>query len=111
MRAKLLVLPACLIASSCSLTGNQSVQTLQSLPAATYRLEKPHASLLVRMKHMGLSWYTVRFTDFDATLEFDPQNPAASHVKAIVNPKSVRGEHPTDTGWDKRMGEDLLAGT
>jgi polyisoprenoid-binding protein YceI len=111
MRALLLsvlLLPAL---GSCSITGNQSVQTLQSLPAATYRLEKPHASLLVRVKHMGLSYYTMRFTDFDATLEFDPKNPAASHVKAIVNPLSVRAEHPEDKEkWDKTIGESLLEG-
>jgi polyisoprenoid-binding protein YceI len=111
MRA--LLLSALLIPAlgSCSITGNRSIQTLQSLPSATYRLEKPHASLLVRVKHMGLSYYTMRFTDFDATLEFDPKNPAASRVKAIVNPLSVRAEHPEDKEkWDKTIGENLLEG-
>ena len=99
-----------LVLCACSITGTQSVQTLQSLPSGAYQLEKAHGSLIARMKHMGLSNYTVRFTDFDATLDFDPKNPAASHVKAIINPLSVRAEHPTDTGWDKRIGEDLLEG-
>jgi polyisoprenoid-binding protein YceI len=97
--------------SACSLTGTQSPQALQSLPSGAYQLQKDHGSIIVRVKHMGLSNYTMRFTDFDATLDFDPKNPSASHVKAIVNPLSVRAEHPTDTGWDKRIGEDLLEGT
>ena len=104
------VFASLLLLAACSITGTQSTQTLQSLPSGAYQLEKAHGSLIVRVKHMGLSNYTVRFTDFDATLDFDPKNPAASHVKAIINPLSVRAEHPTDTGWDKRIGEDLLEG-
>jgi polyisoprenoid-binding protein YceI len=85
------------------------MQTMQSLPAATYKMEKAHASLLIRVKHMNLSSYTMRFTDFDATLEFDPKNPAASHVKAIINPLSVQADHPEDKEkWDQRIGEDML---
>ena len=103
---------ACLVGlSACSLTGTQSPQALQSLPSGAYQLAKDHGSIIVRVKHMGLSYYTMRFADFDATLDFDPKNPAASHVKAIVLPLSVRAEHPTDTGWDKRIGEDLLEGS
>jgi polyisoprenoid-binding protein YceI len=103
---------ACLVGlSACSLTGTQSPQALQSLSSGAYQLAKDHGSIIVRVKHMGLSYYTMRFTDFDATLDFDPKNPAASHVKAIVNPLSVRAEHPTDAGWDKRIGDNLLEGT
>jgi polyisoprenoid-binding protein YceI len=106
-----IALASLLLVSACSLTGTQSPQALQSLPSGAYQLQKDHGSLIVRVKHMGLSNYTMRFTDFDATLDFDPKNPAASHVKAIVNPLSVHAEHPTDTGWDKRIGEDLLEGS
>lgn len=95
---------------ACSLTGTPSAATLQSLPAGAFQLEKPHSSLLVRLKHMGLSNYTVRFTDFAATLDFNPQDPADSRVSAIVNPLSVRAEHPTDQEWDARIGADLLEG-
>ncbi len=109
---RLYALAALLALTACSITGTQSMQTLQSLPAASYRLEQAHGSLLVRVKHMGLSYYTLRFTDFDATLDFDPKTPTASHVKAIVNPLSVRAEHPVDKeAWDKRIGEGLLEGT
>ena len=96
--------------SACALAATQTPQALQSLPAGAYQLEKPHASLLFRVKHIGLSNYTARFTDFDATLDFDPTNPAARHVKAIINPLSVQADHPTDTGWDSRIGEDLMEG-
>lgn len=109
MRLPALLLPLAL--SACAFTAAPPTpQSLQSLPAGTYQLEKPHGSLLFRVKHLGLSYYTGRLTDFDATLDFDPKNPTASHVKAIINPLSVRAEHPTDATWDKRIGEDLLEG-
>jgi polyisoprenoid-binding protein YceI len=107
---RMIALAPLLLLAACSLTGTQTQQALQSLPSGAYQLEKPHASLLFRVKHMGLSSYTARFTDFDATLDFDPKNPAASHVKAIINPLSVRAEHPTDKDWDRRIGEDLMEG-
>lgn len=106
---RLAVLLAPLLLGAC-LSATRTPQALQSLPTGAYQLEKAHASLLFRVKHMGLSNYTARLADFDATLDFDPKNPAASHVKAIINPLSVRADHPTDTDWDRRIGEDLLEG-
>jgi polyisoprenoid-binding protein YceI len=110
MRLTLLLAP--LFLSACALAAAPPTpRALQSLPAGAYHLEKAHASLFFRVKHLGLSYYTARFTDFDATLDFDPKSPAASHVKAIINPLSVRTDHPTDPGWDKRIGEDVMQGT
>lgn len=106
---RLAVLLAPLLLGGC-LSATRTPEALQSLPTGAYQLEKAHASLLFRVKHMGLSNYTARLADFDATLDFDPKNPAASHVKAIINPLSVRADHPTDTDWDRRIGEDLLEG-
>src|SRR5262245_42610528 len=108
MRASALALVV--LASACALTAKQSTQQLQSLPSGQYQLEKAHGSLLFRIKHLGLSYYTARLTDFDATLDFDPKKPKAAHVKAIINPLAVHAEHPTDKGWDQRIGEDLLEG-
>lgn len=95
--------------SSC-LTATQSTQALQSLGTGSYHMEKAHSSLIWRLKHMNLSYYTARFTDFDTSLEFDPKNPGASHVKAIINPLSVQADHPTDKDWDRKIGEDFLDG-
>ena len=62
------------------------------------------------IESLGLSSYTARFADFDATLDFDPKAPAASHVKAIINPLSVRTDNAADPGWDKRIGQDMMKG-
>ena len=108
MRTIALFIPFAL--SACALTATQTPQVLQSLPAGAYQLEKPHGSLTFRVKHLGLSHYTARFADFDATLDFDPKAPAASHVKAIINPLSVRTDNAADPGWDKRLGQDMMKG-
>lgn len=109
MRLLPLLLPLALTA--CAITADPSPQTLRALPAGAWQLEKPHASLLFRVKHLGLSYYTARFADFDATLDFDPSNPGAAKLTAIINPLSVRTDHPTDTGWDAQLGGSLLGGT
>lgn len=99
-----------LVLSACAFTAERTPEALKALPAGEYHLEKPHASLVFRVKHLGLSGYTLRFADFDATLDFDPDKPAASRVSAIINPMSVRSDHPTDAGWDARIGGDILRG-
>ncbi len=45
-------------------------------PAGQYRLDKSHASLLLRVNHLGFSTYTTRFSRFDAELTFDPEQLA-----------------------------------
>lgn len=83
-------------------------QDLAAAGQGAYELEAAHTSLVWRVKHMGLSWYTARFTGIEAALDFDPANPAASRVRAIIDPRSVRAEHPTDQDWDRRLGEDFF---
>ncbi|MEM7661861.1 MAG: YceI family protein [Pseudomonadota bacterium] len=68
-----------------------------------YGLEKGHASLLWKISHNGLSYYTARFTSFDATLDFDPDNPASSSVTVAVDPTSVRTDHPDGDEWDAEL--------
>ena len=60
-----------------------------TVPAGAYTVDKSHASLLFRVDHLSFSHYTARFTKFDAQLQFDPANPAASSVKVTVDPKSI----------------------
>lgn len=109
MRRLILALP--LLAASGCILFTTAKPDVQSLPAAAYKMDKAHASLVWRVKHQGLSNYTGRLTDFDISLDFDPKTPAASHVKAIINPLSVSADHPTDKDWNRRVGEDFLRGS
>jgi polyisoprenoid-binding protein YceI len=64
------------------------------VPAGTYAIDRQHASVNFRVSHMGFSNYTARFTRFDATLRFDPKNPAASSVTATIDPASLQTNYP-----------------
>ncbi len=105
---RLLSILAALFLSACAVTADPTPQALQTLPMGQYKLEKDHASLFFRVKHLGLSWYTVRLASFDATLDFDPANPAASKINALIDTTSLRTEHPVDKEWDARLSRDLL---
>jgi polyisoprenoid-binding protein YceI len=68
-------------------------------PAGIYKLDRNHASLFFRVNHLGFSRYTARFTRFDAELDFDPANPAASSVTATIDATSIETDHP-DPSFD-----------
>jgi polyisoprenoid-binding protein YceI len=60
-----------------------------ALPAGAYRLDPEHATLLVKIDHLGFSQLVGRFDRFDATLDFDSDNPAASRLNAEIDPASI----------------------
>lgn len=64
------------------------------VPAGTYTLEKSHASLIFKVDHLGFSNYTARFKKFDATLQFDPNNPSAANLVATVDVNSLETDYP-----------------
>ncbi|MEQ1865468.1 MAG: YceI family protein [Micropepsaceae bacterium] len=77
-------------------------------PAGAYTLDKAHASLTFRVNHIGFSNYTARFTNFDAHLQLDPVNPAASSVTATVDPKSLALPAPPAGFVDELLGAKWL---
>lgn len=64
-------------------------QTNTQIPAGTYRLDPSHASLVFSVDHLGFSFYTASFSEFDATLDIDPTNPADAQLNATVNVSSL----------------------
>ena len=70
------------------------------VPAGAYTLDKEHASLIFRVNHLGFSNYTARFKRFDAKLDFDPRNLAASSVTAIVIADSLETDYPDPAKLD-----------
>jgi polyisoprenoid-binding protein YceI len=72
-------------------------------PSGTYRLDKHHSSIVLRATHFGLSHYTLRMTDFDATLEFNAEDPAQSHVTATIAANSVETEYAGDRDFDDEL--------
>ena len=70
------------------------------VPAGSYRLDREHASLIFRVDHLGFSNYTARFKRFDANLEFEPGNLAASRVTATVDTDSLETDYPDPAKLD-----------
>lgn len=64
------------------------------LPAGEWALDTEHASATWRVRHLGLSWYTARFDRLDASLRFDPANPGASELTAVIDAASVSTGNP-----------------
>ena len=103
MRKFIIAAAAALSLAACATAGEQS---FVEASGGNYKLEKSHAFLTWRVKHNGLSNYTARFTDFDASIDFDPENPVQSSVIATINPLSVETDHPTDDGWNNKLATD-----
>jgi polyisoprenoid-binding protein YceI len=68
------------------------------LPAGSYRLDPRHASVVFRIRHMDLAWFTARFDDRIATLDLDPADPARSRLTASVAADSVNTGVLSDDG-------------
>lgn len=81
-----------------------------NIAAGDYVLDKPHASLTWKIKHLGLSWYAARFTSFDAHVRLDPQNVTSSSVSVTIDPKSVRTDYPfpEKEDFDRVISEKFL---
>jgi polyisoprenoid-binding protein YceI len=86
--------------------ANPSTTDPVKVPAGTYVLDKRHASLTVRIVHMGFSHYTLRFNGLDGGFAYDPANWQATKVSFTVDPKSVDTHDPA---FDKQIAGYLEA--
>ncbi|HWX79837.1 MAG TPA: YceI family protein [Steroidobacteraceae bacterium] len=77
-------------------------------PAGQYQLDKSHASLQLRVSHLGFSTYTTRFSRFDAELTFDPNNIPASKVVATIDAASLELEAAPQMCLDIVKGPQFL---
>ena len=63
-------------------------------PAGEYKVEPSHASVTLRVDHLGFSKYTARFKKLDGTLKFDPVDPAKSSIEAAIDAASLETDFP-----------------
>ena len=77
-------------------------------PAGQYQLDKSHASLLMRVSHLGFSTYTTRFSRFDAQLTFDPSNIPASKVVTTIDAASFEMDAAPQMCFDIMKGPQML---
>ena len=85
-----IILACSVLLMSCDrlLTPDQTTE-ITELRSGAYALDTDHAALLFKINHLGFSTFLGRFTDFDATLDFDPENIENSSLEVIVNMASI----------------------
>jgi polyisoprenoid-binding protein YceI len=85
-----LLAASALVLVSCDrlLTPDQTTE-IAELRSGAYSLDTDHAALLFKLNHLGFSTFIGRFTDFNATLDFDPENIENSSLEVIVNMASI----------------------
>jgi polyisoprenoid-binding protein YceI len=82
--------------------------TAPTAPAGQYQIDKSHASLLLRVSHLGFSTYTTRFSRFAAELTFDPNNIPASKVLATIEASSFEMDAAPQACIDIVTGPQML---
>lgn len=76
-------------------------------PAGAYTLDKSHASLIIRVNHIGYSNFTARFENWDAALNLDPAAPENSSINVTIDPRSIESDNPP-AGFIDIMRNDFL---
>ena len=96
-KAGLLLSAAFLISGCVSLLTPSVSSSVEALRAGQYSLDKSHATLLFKIEHFGLSQYVGRFNDFDASLEFNPDDLENTKLEAIIEMGSLDINHESLT--------------
>ena len=91
-RRVLFALAVTLLASGAAAADPQTRDPAK-VPAGSYELDPRHASLLVKVPHMGgFSRYTMRFRTLSGAFTYDPANWQATKVAITVDHKSIDTE-------------------
>lgn len=100
-------------AAPAAASTSQDYPIAVDLPAGSYRLDPRHASVIFRVRHMGLAWFTARFDGKAATLTLDPADPTRSQLRASVDADTVNtgvldgeGERGFDRSVARALGEE-----
>lgn len=83
-------------AADAETAGTEPAGPLAGTVEATYTLDKNHAFLTFTVIHGGVSEYTVNFTDFDATLDFNPEDLASSSIELTIDSQGLDVHYPAD---------------
>lgn len=78
--------------------------------AGAYFMDPAHTSVNFRINHLGLSHYTARFTKVSGELTFDPANPAAQSVTAMIDATSLQTNYPDPAklDFDSQVEKEFL---
>lgn len=80
----------------------------EQLPSGKYEVDLTHASIVWKVSHLGLSNYVARFTDFESSIQYNPEDIEASVVTASINPMSIETAYPhaSEKDFDNILSTD-----
>ncbi|MEL6567275.1 MAG: YceI family protein [Pseudomonadota bacterium] len=84
-------------------------QSLDPIDSSNFELDKTHAFLTISVEHFGLSDYSIDFTDFDAQLDFEANDPTASVISVQVNTAALDTQYPDPekkAEWEDELAND-----
>lgn len=105
--AAALALVACSQPASAPEASPAEAAVEHTAPAGAYTLDKSHASLIIRVNHIGYSQFTARFVNWDASLNLDPAAPESSSINVTIDPRSIASDNPP-AGFIDIMRNDFL---
>lgn len=76
------------------------------IPEGNYVVDPTHANIVWTVSHLGLSDYVARFTAFDISIDYDPENIENSKIMASIDPSSIQTAYPNA---DKKDFDKILA--
>lgn len=86
--ATCLALTGCAQLAAPLLKPNVSAEPAE-IAAGEFALDQTHASILFKIDHLGFSTYIGRFETFDASLDFDAEDPPSARVEAVIDMTSL----------------------
>ncbi len=91
----ILLFASLLLFSGCGALLSGDVETdLKALKQGNYTLDPHHTTVLFKVSHLGVSQFVGRFNHASAELDYQPEDPAASQIRASVDMRSLDVNRP-----------------
>jgi polyisoprenoid-binding protein YceI len=75
------------------LTPDQTTEVTE-VRAGQYVLDPNHATLIWKLNHLGFSTFLGSFNDFEASLDFDPENIENASLEVVIDTASLDVDLP-----------------
>ena len=89
----LAILTSILFNCSRILTPDQTTEVTE-VRAGQYVLDPNHASLIWKLNHLGFSTFIGTFNDFEASLDFDPEDIESASLEVVIDTSSLDVDIP-----------------
>ena len=87
------ILSGLLVNCSRILTPDQTTEVTE-VRAGQYVLDPNHASLIWKLNHLGFSTFIGSFNDFEASLDFDPEDIENASLEVVISTASLDVDIP-----------------